>query len=88
MTILAFADTITGANATVETISPLLQQVVDIVGTAVSDIKSLAGQPLSTILATVDPTVQATVTDVATLLAKVLTVCVFPEIVEAFLQIR
>lgn len=58
-------------------ISPLLQQIVDIVGTAVGDVKALAGQPLSIVLATVDPTVQATVTDVAQLLSKVLSVRIF-----------
>ena len=70
-------DSLTSQNATKATVEPLLQQVVDIVGAAVSDIKKLVGSPVAVILASVDGTVQVTVQDVAQLLANILTVSDF-----------
>lgn len=75
---MVFSDSLTSQNATKATVEPLLQQVVDIVGTAVSDIKKLAGSPVAVILASVDATVQVTVQDVAQLLANILTVSAPP----------
>ncbi|KAH8109930.1 hypothetical protein DFH11DRAFT_1514948 [Phellopilus nigrolimitatus] len=69
-------NSLTGDNCTNTTVQPLLNQVVDIVGTAVSDIKKLVGAPVATILASVDGTAQVAVTEVAKLLANVLTLVV------------
>ena len=67
-------DSLTGANATNATVSPLIEQITDIIGKAVDDVKALASAPIETILASVDGTVTVAVSDVAQLLAKVLSV--------------
>ncbi|THH00553.1 hypothetical protein EW145_g7062 [Phellinidium pouzarii] len=74
--VLVEINSLTTSNCTNATVTPLLNQVVDIVGTAVSDIKKLVGAPVTTILASVDGTATAAVTDVAQLLANILTLVI------------
>ena len=68
------AEFLTKANATVEVITPILTDIVEVVGGAVADLKLLVGAEVSVILASVDGTVQVTVTVIAQLLAEILCV--------------
>ena len=70
------AEFLTKANATVEVITPILTDIVEVVGGAVADLKLLVGAEVSFILASVDGTVQVTVTVIAQLLAEILCVSV------------
>lgn len=65
---------LTKANATVEVITPILTDVVEVIGGAVADLKLLVGAEVAVILASVDGTVQVTVTVIAQLLAEILCV--------------
>jgi len=63
---------LTKANATVEVITPILGEIVEIIGGAVVDLQALVGAELSVILCSVDGTVEVTVAVIAQLLADVL----------------
>ncbi|OCB90720.1 hypothetical protein A7U60_g2018 [Sanghuangporus baumii] len=67
---------LTGADDLVAQLGPLINQAVDIVGTAVSDVNALVGEPVATVLASVDGKVQVSVSDVAQLTSGVLTLVV------------
>lgn len=55
-------------------ITPILKDVVTLVGEAVTAINALVGEPVEVILASVDGTVTVALSEVAKLLAGVLTV--------------
>ncbi|KAH8113588.1 hypothetical protein DFH11DRAFT_1599610 [Phellopilus nigrolimitatus] len=63
---------LTSQNATTETITPILKDVVSVIGDAVTDLKALVGQPISVILCSADGTAQVAVSVIAGLLADVL----------------
>ncbi|KAI5116696.1 hypothetical protein M0805_000021 [Coniferiporia weirii] len=75
-TVVVQLNSLTITNATTGTVTPLLGQVVNIVGAAVDDVNKLVGAPVGVILASAEGTVQVTITEVAQLLAGVLTVVV------------
>ena len=66
------SDCLTSANATVEVITPILTDIVSIIGVAVTDLKALVGADISVILCSVDGTVVVAVSVVAQLLADIL----------------
>ena len=66
------SDCLTSANATVEVITPILTDIVTIIGEAVIDLKALVGADISVILCSVDGTVTVAVSVVAQLLADIL----------------
>ena len=71
---MIYTDHFTAKNATSENLTVVLKGVVSVVNTAVTDLKALKGKSSATILASLDGKATLTVSEVAQLLANVISV--------------
>ncbi|KAI0916627.1 hypothetical protein AcW1_010177 [Taiwanofungus camphoratus] len=61
------------SNATIDVITPIVNNIKGVLGGALGDVNGLVGQSTSVILATVDGTAQVTVTELAQIIAGLMT---------------
>ena len=66
------AEFITPANATVDALTPIINDLKGVLNTAVADVNALVGAPAATLLAGVDGAAQVTVQELAQLVADLL----------------
>lgn len=71
---MTFLEYLKQSNATIDVITPIVNNIKGVLGGALGDVNGLVGQSTSVILATVDGTAQVTVTELAQIIAGLMTV--------------
>ncbi|KAI0696640.1 hypothetical protein BC835DRAFT_857191 [Cytidiella melzeri] len=70
--LVAELQSITASNATVAVVGPIMDSIKGVLTPAITEVQALSGSSLSTILASVDGTVQVTATELAQILSNLL----------------